>query len=459
MKAVRLVSLCVLILLFAAADNATAQDTHYWTNQYGPRSMLLSGAVIGSVTDMSATYYNPGALGYIEKPELLLSANAYQVETLKIEDGGGDGVDLSSSQFNLLPNMIAGAFRKSWLGKNKVAYSFLTRHRFDAEVRGVRTDRIDILPDPGSEEFAGYLRAEVDAKELWAGVTWARGVNERVGVGITTFLSVRTEKGTDEFFAQALTDSSDISLIFNVDNFSASTYSLLWKAGVGFDFKPLTIGVTLTTPNLQLFGSGEAAINSTVVRVDRDNDGTPENSFETDFQEEVDANYKSPLSIGVGAGYFFERTQIHFSAEWFSEIDAYDVLELEPFRSQTTGESQDRSLQQKRDSVTNFALGLRQALSERWAGYLSFNTDYSAFNEESDISVTGLDIVHATGGATAVTGRTTWMLGLSYAWGNETATQLIDLSPDPGGSVANPTEQVEISYTRLTFLIGFKVGL
>lgn len=80
----------VVLFLFVAVvpGDSLAQDTNYWSNQYGPRSMLLGGAVIGSVTDMSATYYNPGALGYIENPELLLSANTYQIETLGVKDGG-----------------------------------------------------------------------------------------------------------------------------------------------------------------------------------------------------------------------------------------------------------------------------------------------------------------------------------------------------------------------------------
>jgi hypothetical protein len=175
---------CLLAICLSdviAPQSATAQDTQYWNNQYGPRSMLLGGAVIGSVTDMSATFYNPGALGYIEKPEVLLSANAYQMQKFSVRDGGGEGVTLESSKFNLLPNMLAGAFRKSWLGRNKIAYSFLTRYRFDAEITGARTERLDVLPDPGTEEFAGSLRARDEAKELWAGVTWARPVSDKVG--------------------------------------------------------------------------------------------------------------------------------------------------------------------------------------------------------------------------------------------------------------------------------------
>jgi hypothetical protein len=448
----------VVVIIVVGAGQSFAQDTHYWNNQYGPRSMLLSGAVIGSVTDMSATFYNPGALGYIEEPELLLSANAYQIERLTVTDGGGEGIDLDSSDFNLLPNMIAGAFRKSWLGKSKVAYSFLTRHRFEAEVRGAQTTRVDILPDPGEEEFAGGLTAGVDAKELWAGVTWARETTSKVGFGITTYLSIRNEGGVSQLYAQALTDSSDIAIIFDVDNFSSNVYSLLWKAGIGIDLSPLTLGVTFTTPNVRLFGSGEATFNATRARIDIDDDGTPDNSFETNFQEDVTANYKSPWSVGVGAGYFLEHTQLHFAVEYFAAVDIYDVLELQNFTSQTTGDTVERSIQQKRESVVNFALGVQQDLGERYAGFVSLNTDNSAFSPESDISVTGIDIRHATAGVSANIGRTRWMVGGSYAWGSQQTTQAIDLNPDPGGNIdaGNP---VDLEYSRFTLMIGFRVGL
>jgi hypothetical protein len=279
------------------------------------------------------------------------------------------------------------------------------------------------------------------------------------GVGVTTYLSIRNDRGVSEFFAQALTDSGDISLINDVDNYSSNVYSLLWKAGLGLNFYPLTVGVTLTTPNLQITGSGEAVLNSTVVRLDTDGDGTPDNSFETDVQQNVSANYKSPLSIGVGAGYFFEHTQLHFAAEWFAEVTAYDVLELESFTSQTTGLPVTRSLRQVRESVANFAVGIEQDIGERYGGFLSFNTDNSAYSQESEVSTSGMDIYHATGGMSAIVGRTRWMLGFSYAWGSETTQQPIDLTPGDGGTTTDPVDEVEMSYSRVTFLIGFRVGL
>jgi len=449
-----------LMILSLEGRLVSAQDTHYWNNQYGPRAMLLSGAVIGSVSDMSGTFYNPGALGYIEKPELLLSANVYQASSLTIKDGAGEDFDLSTSDFNLLPNMFAGAFRWSWLGKNKLAYSFLTRYRFNATIKGSQTSRFDVLPEyPGEEDFAGAVSFGEDVKELWAGLTWARGVSQKVGFGITQYLSIRAQDSDAEQFAQALSDSGDIALVYDIDNYSAQVYSLLWKVGLGFDFRPLTMGVTLTTPNVQLYGSGDAVVNSTRVGLDLNEDGIPDNTFTTDIQEGVPAHYKSPLSVGAGAAFDFESTKIHASVEWFDAIDSYNVLQLESFVSQGTGQYVTRTLLHQVASVVNFAVGLEQKVGDKSTAYLSFNTDTSAYDPESDIAVTGFDIRHLAAGANFAFKDSQFMLGFSYAWGSEKIQQVIDLNPDDDEEVIDPQDEVDLVYSRFTFMLGVSVKL
>ncbi len=223
-------NLLILVVLWVCLfmTPARAQDTHYWHSQYGPKSMLLGGAVVGSVHDMSATYYNPGALGYIKKPELLLSANVFRAGTLTMKNGAGEGLDLETSEFDPLPNMLAGAFRWKWLGQNKLAYSFITRYRFDAEIRGGRVARQDILPwSPGEEDFAGGLQTRMKVNEVWAGLTFARAATGRIGWGITQYLSVRGLDSDHQLFAQARTDSGQMALVCEIDNYEGDFYSLL----------------------------------------------------------------------------------------------------------------------------------------------------------------------------------------------------------------------------------------
>jgi len=55
-----------------------AQNGHYWTQQYGTKSMLLSGSAIGGVSDLGAIYYNPARLSQIDNPAFLLSADVFE---------------------------------------------------------------------------------------------------------------------------------------------------------------------------------------------------------------------------------------------------------------------------------------------------------------------------------------------------------------------------------------------
>ena len=85
-----------------------AQDSQYWTQQYGPRASLLSGAVIGSVGDISGTFYNPGALGLADELAFAISADVYEYESITIEDGAGRGVDLGTTKSGVRPSLLAG---------------------------------------------------------------------------------------------------------------------------------------------------------------------------------------------------------------------------------------------------------------------------------------------------------------------------------------------------------------
>lgn len=47
------------IMVATICFTLSAQDLHYWTNQFGTRSSLLGGAVVGGIKDNTAIFYNP----------------------------------------------------------------------------------------------------------------------------------------------------------------------------------------------------------------------------------------------------------------------------------------------------------------------------------------------------------------------------------------------------------------
>ena len=95
------------ILSLTLAGVCIAQDTHYWTLQYGSRSSLLGGAVVGGVRDNSAVYYNPGALVLSDTSAISVSANAYQFDQLKMDNGAGTNINLKSGQTQIIPLIIS----------------------------------------------------------------------------------------------------------------------------------------------------------------------------------------------------------------------------------------------------------------------------------------------------------------------------------------------------------------
>ena len=53
----------ILLCIFIFSTSAVlGQQGNYKYNNYGNRSIILSGNVTGSVTDMGLTYYNPARL-------------------------------------------------------------------------------------------------------------------------------------------------------------------------------------------------------------------------------------------------------------------------------------------------------------------------------------------------------------------------------------------------------------
>src|SRR5678815_6132088 len=82
------VVLYTMPVLFAAVA-AHAQDTNYWTLQYGTRGELLGGTVVGSAVDLSATFYNPGSLALVKDPKTCLLYTSDAADERSSVDLGG----------------------------------------------------------------------------------------------------------------------------------------------------------------------------------------------------------------------------------------------------------------------------------------------------------------------------------------------------------------------------------
>ena len=445
-----------LLLLLAAS--AGAQDTHYWNIQYGTRATLLGGAVIGSVTDLSATYYNPGAVALFENPGFILSAKVYEHNSLTATNGAGPGRDLSSSSITPSPSFVAAAFGINLLGAEQIAFSILTRQKMNTQTTTRRIDTFDLLPTvPGEENFAGGLSFDQNFEETWVGLTWARKLSSKVGLGLSPYVAYRSQKLRRDILVEVLDAAGASSSLTDIRTFQYQNYRLLAKAGIGFKLTPLTLGLTVTTPSANVLGKGSAGSHYFLNGVDLDGDGTIDNQFASDFQEDVKSQYPSSWAMGAGAAYGFGKMKIHLSAEWFDAVKTVDVLQTQDFIAQSSGDTLTNQLIQELDSVVNFGLGVDYRSGEKSMISGGFVTDFSASKPSSaaNLNLSTWDIYHISGGATFELKKVDITLGLAYSFGSETVQRLFNLSDADEESLLDAVAETELKIRRIKFLFGF----
>lgn len=442
---------------------AVTQDSNYWNLQYGTRSTLLGGAVIGSVQDLGAVYYNPGALSLSPNPEFLLTARVYQLTSLKLENGVGDGQNLASSKIEPAPSLLAGSFNLPGLDNHRFGYSILTRQRmkFDTEARGI-VQGAEIGSGINAKSLAGEFVADQNIKDMWAGLTWSYKLNERLGIGITQFHALRDQKTRRTTVVQSLSTENEIDAAIILDQLKFKHGRILWKAGIDFDLNPLTLGATITTPSISILGNGSSFNDIISSGIDTDGDGQIDAIYAVNIQEDIKTTFRSPLSIGIGLSYRIQRTHIHASAEWFNALKRYTVMELDDLTDEISGATLPLNVIHETKSIINIGGGVEYYLNDNFRGYASFITDFSAAapNSPANLTISTWDIFHINTGAAFKINKTELIVGLNYAFGHDNIHQRIDLTAlENEDQLIDPERQAKFIFNRLKLVFGFSLQI
>jgi hypothetical protein len=441
----------LLISLFAAPA-AHAQDSHYWYDQFGNRALLLSGAVVGDAADLSSVYYNPGSLSLVEQTELLLAGLVVTAGRTRIEDAVADGTDLSQRAFDVAPSLIAGEipFGES---KHRFAYSILKRYGSDFRALA----RVQLTGDefelPTLALLGNNMRIDARLSEYWVGGTWSYPMKPNLGVGVSTFIAVRSQRRFATNSVQILSTGNRAAIANVSTDYDYSHWRLLWKIGVQGRVADWDLGVTVTTPSVGMFGSGKVGNNLTLVGQRVDQNGNPATEIATDFQTDVSASFKSPLSLALGVARTLGPTTVHGSLEYFAPVGAYSAVDGQPFTGQSSGRAIDTAIIDEVDAVLNAGVGIEREFGPELRGYFGFHTDFNAVstNPAVNLSHTKWDFYHVSGGATFSA------VGHSFALGGELAlaSDALELDPnDPFRPIGLPPELQSSSY-RFTLLLGF----
>ena len=448
MKKALLLNLIIIIIQVSL----TAQENNYWNIQYGTRSTLLGGAVIGSVSDLSATFYNPGAIALFPDVKFILSAQVYQMDNFTIKDGAAEGKDLDYSSIVPSPNFVAFDLNFDFLGDDRLAFSILTRQNSNLEFSARVIDSLEVIESsPGKESFAGGINTEKKFNDVWGGITYSTKLSETIGMGITGYISYRSHKATSLTILQALQSNGEIASYSNINNYRFNNCRTLLKAGVGLNLNPLTIGLTVTSPSLNIFGSGSAGTHLFISGIDS-------SRFDSNYQEDIKSKFNSSWAAGIGGAYNFGNVKLHLSAEWYDAINKYDVLDTEPYVSQSSGKTLTNDLSHEAKSVINFGFGLDYFATDSLIFSLSVTSDFSAYVENTATNLatySAWDLIHVAGGSTFSIWKTEVTIGAVYSFGSQTFENKINITP--GGDDNSVGRQSEFKYSQIKVLLGFEI--
>ncbi len=444
-----------IICLFPVS--VRAQDAHYWTHQYGTRATLLGGVVVGSVLDLSGTFYNPGVLSLIEDPDTFIAAKVFQYPKITVADFGNRGNNLNTSTVGPAPTLVAGRLKFKEPGKHWLGYSFLTRQEVNFDLAGSFSTQLDLSPLPGPEALAGDVRLDERLIESWLGLTWAYKVKKNIGIGVSQYVMVRSHKTNFQLLAETLDSSGEIALAMGARKYSYQNWRLLWKLGASFDFDWVTLGITLTTPSLKLYGTGSTGMNTTGIDWNL-GDGARGDFLAVDYQEGLNASFRTPISLALGSTLKLRNVRLYGTVEWFSPMNKYEVITGEDFTAQSSGQKMSNKITHELESVLNFGLGIEYIFGPRLRTYGSFTSDFSARKPGTDtnLTVSDWDIFHLMAGADFGIKRTAFTLGLGYAFGDRKTGPGIEQSLlRTEGELLRLLSGLKYRYSSLKLLLGF----
>lgn len=461
-------AVAVLVSLSSAvpAHDAGAQ-AHYWGDHFGNESVLLNGAVIGSVTDPGAAFYNPARLLHQTSPAFVASARLYEWNLIRIKDGLGDGMDLEQSRFGGAPGFFVGTFTLPFLENDYFAYAFLTRSRAGTSFY-VRDERDGELFDflAGDDTYIGHIEYGLNFSDDWVGLSWAREVADSWSVGASLFWYERSFRREASLDLYAINDALDAGTLAVERSYSVRDKGFVPKFGVAWRGGRFSAGASATLPYLSVSDKGSLRYENIGIGVPGAGGTTVENFLESASQSKLPVEWRTPWSVGVGVGWSSGPWQLHTAAEYFARVGRHTVLEAGPALGQSTGDPIQYTVLEERKPVLNGGGGVRWTSRGSMSLFASVVTNFSAA-PDSVVEFTELRPVvdHTSdqmnfllfGGGVSVSTR--WAdltLGATWQASSQPTTRLAGFPGDPANGAG---DFATLKYDQWRFLVGLSIPL
>ena len=413
-----------------------AQDTHYWTNQFGARASFLGGAVIAGCDDNSAVFYNPANLAFIKQSTVSLNTSVYKYEDIFIGNGGGTDVDLKSQRISLYQQMVSGLLSKNPQKKWRLGFNILARQNVNIDMNQRHEQAVEFINNNDtSEYYIGNLELRNNVGETWGCLGFGYKFSPHFSIGLTSIISYRSQKHTFAYSAKALSGNAvTVGMGFPVDMATNSFYlhtrsntiGALFKLGLHARTGKFKFGLNITAPSITIWGESRVHREDLQTNLPTFSSGTID-KVRTDDQRTLKTVYKYPLSIGIGVSYTYKKGMLGLSAEYFMAIPEYTMVQAEDSKISIYDSLRTDflSVYNGADQVLNFAIGWEQQILKKIRLHMGFRSDFSYVRTNNRLSkglltITSapVDLWHSSIGVSWRRKQSLMSVGLKYTYGH-----------------------------------------
>lgn len=460
-------------------DALPAQDAHYWTRQFGPKSCLLSGAVVGGVRDYSASYYNAAGLAMGDSLHgLSLTSNAYNLENIMLSNAAGSGKNLSSNNTQIIPLIITGKLRFKPIPKLSIGYFLIEKEKSSFKSSARNEGFYNLITDsvsPGNEEYVSQYNIDMNLHEMVAGFSLGYRLNEHVAVGFTNYGAYRRHTLISSHVARLA--PTDPYLFFTsgyarLEDLEYQNVRTTIKLSTMVDFKRFKTGLTVTMPSIDVWGKAVVGLDISYSNVYFDGLSFPISIFADDRQVLKKTRYQDPFSVALGTEVELSpKSHLYLTGEWFAPVKSYLLVQAEPnsftrpSNSLFALNSADYlRVRESRKSTLNIALGYEQIISSRISLLMGGRTNFYSLetdpSDEINLNICKWNLFHASFGASYKRKKSTLFLGFLGAYGRKNnLPQMINIT-NPTADSDYPlqgelTNTMTAQYRSLSLMLGY----
>ena len=388
-----LLALSAAVALGGSSSVARAQS-NYRTAPVGGRSQLLGGTGMTYARDAAAAFLNPATAVLVDDQRLSFSVNFYTVSFVyaprwyvpgPIDRGKFGSLSIDDStmtdfEFNALPSSLCIFFRmrdvhflvraekndRTREARLGLCFATISSQTFNFAAEGFSAARSPSVTRQAQTLSQSYTR-------FAAGPTYAMYVNDALSIGASLHASLASHRS---LLAAAATTYGSAPSAINSIFYSGSrgdSFDVDATVGAALRFGHQTVGVSLRSPSLHVFGVGGANRQSYF-------DGAGSTASLISAQGSFVSRSPPRLGLGTGIegpwGMAELDTTIHFP------INAYSA-KLEGRRVTTTGGVVDDQpakidVSERAHGVVNFAAGAELFMSPKVSLLTGVSTDFSA---------------------------------------------------------------------------------